>query len=151
MQARSVSKEYLAELSVLLNRDVHASELSSPAAALEVQLKSKALVMKPLSSFVIPFSEKSSGRFRSFVRNLNKKIDGSVLLFTPSTLAFGFIETASLFDINFEFPFSFNKDGVVSILSSDASNSLLMDFFVSNSNIETLEVELEGFEWQVNY
>jgi hypothetical protein len=151
MRTRPAPKEYLVELSVLLNRDVQASELSSPAETQEAQTKSKALVMKPLTTFVIPFTDKSSARFRSFIQRLNEKVEGPVRLFTPYTLKFGFVETASLLDINFEFPFNVNRDGILSIVSHDVLNSLLLDFFVSDAGVETLEVELEGSEWQVAY
>lgn len=102
---------------------------------------------KHSSKFVIPFADKESPTFSAYIRRLAAAHSGPVILFTPRTASCGAITVPSLDWVNFSFPFDLNKEGILSILTADLSDRMLLDFFQEDEGPNLLEIEVQGDYW----
>lgn len=140
-------KKYLAELSVLVGRDISSENLLSLEQTKAIRQASLKFDTQPKAQYRIPFSEKSENRFRSFIQRLSSANSSSIFVFTPRTITCGVFPIASLEQIKWEFDFSINGEGILGFLTEDICDSLLLDFSESDFNQQELTVEVKGHNW----
>lgn len=147
VRRRATIGAYLAELSALIGRRVDASELGSREQA--ILLRTKAQERFPMSavSFEIPFSERTTERFRQFVLNLESAKTCPVYIWTPRTIDCGTVVVPSLASLSFDFAFGLNPEGILSFVTFDLSDRILLDFGRSADGEERMTVEVQGERW----
>lgn len=147
LQRKLNIKEYLDELSLLLGRPVHDDELGSLEQAASLRKAAQSASLKPSRVFQIPFSDKSSERFKGFVQRLHTANNSGVYIWTPRTAICGALLVPTLTSINFEFDFRVNKEGILAFSSGDLKDSMLLDFSIELTGGQVLKVELQGDDW----
>lgn len=145
---RSINlQSYLRELSDLIGRPVRADELSSPEQAAEIRARAEGLIAEPAASTEVPFSDRMTERFRSFIQRLQAANPSSIQVWTPKTIDCGVIEVPSLAAVRFDFDFSINDDGILSFVTSGLTDRLLLDFSASLSGHQRMTIEVQGQSW----
>jgi hypothetical protein len=70
-----------------------------------------------------------------------------VYVWTPLSNLCGVLRPIRLRDIDWEFPFVVEAEGIIVILTSDLTDKLLMDYSQTDEGREILEVEASGEHW----
>jgi hypothetical protein len=144
---RRYLEQYLKELSQLLGRTVLLEELGSPEEAQALRVAAQQLLYQPSVVREIGFDEKKTSRFRKFVERLVEVNPNPVYVFTPRTISCGVLEIDTLRDVRFDFDFGLNPEGILSFVTRNLSDSLLLDFFESPGGERRVEVEAQGASW----
>ncbi|RYZ09382.1 MAG: hypothetical protein EOO73_03540 [Myxococcales bacterium] len=143
---RNEIRRHLAELTRLLGREVRADELLS----LEDTQRVRGALNgeeEPSRSFVIPFDDKSSPRWALFVSNLSATLSGNVYLWTPASNECGLLRPVPLGAVDFTFEFETIPEGIVSIVSEELGDRMVLDFSEEAQQGRVLEVEQFGETW----
>jgi len=144
-------KSHLSELKSLVGRAVREDELESLEHLSRMKSQLKGIETNESIDMDIPFSDRNSDRFRLFLNKLKKKNPSGIYIFAENSDSCGTLFVPSLNEINFNFDFSING-GVLSFITSDYSNCLTLDFSVSNSGEEVMDIIRQGREWsKVDY
>lgn len=151
LRKNAILKDYLIELSILFDKEITAEDLSLSSEASKIASNISGFEMQFSNKFTIPFSDMYQPRFINYIDNLDAKLSLPIFVFTPHSLICGFMQAQSLRHINFKFPFEINKDGILIFITNDLSNRLSLDFYVSQSGVETVQVEVQGPDWQAIY
>jgi hypothetical protein len=77
---------------------------------------------------------------------LEKSSPEKVYLWCPLTNVCGLLPPVPIREVNFQFPFEINREGMIVLLGQDLSNKLLLDFSEDEGR-RTMEVELSGPQW----
>lgn len=88
-------------------------------------------------TFVIPFGDKEKLQTIIIER---LKLQGTIYLFTSLSKDCGAIEIPSINNFNFNFDFSDDKSGIISLINSDLKRKILLDFY-ENENNKFIEIE----------
>lgn len=145
-------KAHLAELALVLGRPVCVEELGTPKEAAALREGSRNLALQPVMAFEMPFADRMSVRFQAFIAKLHAANPSPIYVFIPSTIDCGAILVPSLTDINFGFDFKINDEGVLSFVTADLADRLLLDLFVSSAGDQLMTLETQGANWmQVIY
>lgn len=148
IQANLLRKNYLQELSELTGNSITNTNLLSYSDTKEIQGKSvKALNLLRKKTFQIAFDEKKSDRFLNYIHNLSRANPSAVYIWTHATNSCGSLKIDSLLSIKFEFVYTVNSQGIVSFLSENCSDRLLLDFTENESGDRVLTVETQGVTW----
>jgi hypothetical protein len=83
-----------------------------------------------------------------FVTKLGDANASSIYVWTPHAPYCGAILAPSFDTIKLDFAFDINKSGIISFVTSDASDRPLLDFFEAPSGEQRLEVETLGQNWE---
>lgn len=140
-------KRYLDELTALIGRPVHADELGSLEQAASMREAAQKFRAQAAQVCEIPFSERCSARFKGFVHRLQEANPSSVYIWTPRTINCGTLIVASLPVVRFDFDFEINDEGILTFLTGDLEDSLLLDFSVSPIGEQVMRVETQGANW----
>ncbi|MDC8011819.1 hypothetical protein [Tahibacter soli] len=140
-------KEYLAELGALTGRTVYERELSGIEEVVATREAAQKFRIQQSDRVEIPFSGRRSERFDAFVRQLYEANPRRVSIWTPRTIDCGMIFAPSIASINFDFDFSINDDGIISFLTEDIADYLLLEFSESSDGGKILQVETGGAHW----
>lgn len=141
-------KRYLEELGSLTGRLVRADELGSLEQATEMRRTALLQINSlPSVSFDVRFSDRSTERFKCFLKNLMDANPSPVYVWTPDTIDCGTLLVPSLGAIKFDFDFSINDDGILSFLASDLKDRLLLDFSVTSTGEQVMKIETQGPDW----
>jgi len=97
--------------------------------------------------FEIPFSGKIGLRFQEYVSKLASANRSDVYVWTSESLVCGVLMPISLSSVEFLFPFEINMDGIVSFLTADLRDRLVLDWYVSDGGGQMLEIEANGAPW----
>lgn len=152
IEYRQHIKSYLSELTLLINQEINEIDLSSLLEVEDVRRKASSLNDFPISKFVIPFNDKATGKFRSFIEALYQANDSEVYIWTKRTNVCGLYKIESIRNINIDFPFEINDEGILVFLSADFKDKLLLDFSLDSNGNKILEVEMQGQNWSdINY
>ena len=138
---------YLSELAILTGRTVDASELSSSDRVSIVREAAQKFCLQQPSRVEVPFSGRRSERFAEFIEGLHGKNPCPVSIWTPRTIDCGMIYVPSILAIRFDFDFSINVDGIVSFLTEDLEDNLVLDFSEANANERILQIDAKGPGW----
>ena len=145
-------KEHLNELTVLMGRPVHADDLESlekTDAICEVWDKHIGELERKVEEYEIPFSDRLLQRFKIFVKNLFDANPSPVYAWVERSNVCGTLLIPSVLSIRFDFEFTLERNAVISFLTSDFKDRLLLDFFLSEEGEQRLEVKTEGRNWGV--
>lgn len=139
---------HLSQLSHLVNREVTADDLLSLEATEAIREQSRSLLKNdPLKKFQIQFSEKAEARFAAFIKNLHALNPKPIYIWTDHTIECGLYEVGSILEINFKFEYSKFPAGIMSFVTKDFSDKLLLDFFEESNGERFIEIELTGDHW----
>lgn len=152
IEYRQHIKSYLSELTVIINQYVSEIDLSSLSDVEDARRKAVSLNDFPVSKFIIPFNEKATEKFRSFIDALYQANDSEVYIWTKRTNVCGLYKIKSIRNINIDFPFEINDEGILVFLSADFKDRLLFDFSLDSNGNKILEIEMQGRNWSgINY
>lgn len=140
-------KRYLDELAALIGRPVHADELGSLEQTASMREAAQKFRAQAAQVCEIPFSERRSARFKGFVHRLQDANPSSVYVWTPRTISCGTFLVASLAVVRFDFDFAVNDEGILTFLTGDLEDSLLLDFSTSPMGEQVMKVETQGANW----
>lgn len=140
-------KKYLSELSTLTGRAVQSDELGSLAQVNSIREAGQKFREQPGKSCEIPFSDRTSERFKGFVEALHNANPSPIYLWTPRTIWCGALLLPSLEAVRFGFNFAVNEEGILVFLTSDLEDRLLLDFSGSPSAEQTMKLEVQGANW----
>lgn len=140
-------KQYLEELGALLGRAVLQEELGSLEHVKTIREALQKLDGQPVTSCEIPFAERKTDRFKRFIQRLIEANPSPVYVWTEHSIDCGLLLVPSLSEIKFDFDFSINADGVFVFRTSDLCDRLLLDFSISHTNEQILQIETQGEHW----
>ena len=139
-------QSYISQLSHLSNREVKAADLLSLEATNVIREQAKLLPNKPFQKFKIKFSEKLDERFAMFVKNLYSLNSTPIHIWLKHTNTCGLFEIRSIMEFNFNFDYSVVNEGIISLLTKDLNDNIILDFF-EDSGEKFIEIELRGKNW----
>lgn len=140
-------KKYLEELSALTGRHVQVTELGSLEQAAAMRLNAQKFVDQVPTACEIMFADRSSERFKEFLRRLKDANPSLIYVWTPRTINCGALLVSSLELIKFDFDFAINDEGVIAFITSDLNDSLLLDFSNTPTDELLMKVETKGSRW----
>lgn len=141
-------QSHLSQLSHLTNRYIGENDLLPLETTHSIREESKQLLdMSSLRKFKIDFSEKLGVRFEEFVRNLHALNPNPVYIWIEHTNTCGLLEIRSIIEFNFKFDYAEINQGIVSLLTKDMRDNLVLDFFEDSSGARFIEIELAGYNW----
>jgi hypothetical protein len=140
-------REYLKELELFAGRKVEEKELTSLQFMEEFREQVKAIPISPSVKFALAFEQLQSPEFASLVKQLYEKNMAPVYLWTSRTNDCGLFKVNDVTNINFKFPFDVNSDGILTIVTTDAQDRMLLDFNEEEKVGKTLEIEIRGQNW----
>jgi hypothetical protein len=89
---------------------------------------------------------KQAPEFDAYVKRLEELNPSSVYLCTPLASICGPATVGSIADVDFGFPFSFNVEGVVSFISTNFTDELLLDYDEEQGQ-QLLGIEARSARW----
>lgn len=140
------TESYLQELEQLVGRPVDRSELSDFSHVDSVIQRWRGLSSLPRRSFELGFEEKKTPHFTNFVERLVAANGSPVYIWTQRAFDCGILGPFPLSEIDFGFDYSLNGDGLVSFLTTDFEDRLVLNFFEA-AGAKKLEVEVQGRSW----
>jgi hypothetical protein len=132
---------HLTELGCLLRREVRPEDLLSLYET-EVLL-GRAAKRTPGRKETFPFADKARGRLSLLVHAFQ---DDLVYLWTALTNDCGVYRAVPLAEIDFSFPFEFSPEGILSVVSQDLGDRILLDWY-EEGGVELLDLEVTGPRW----
>jgi hypothetical protein len=143
---------YLSELTLLANKNVNESDILDIIEVDDVRQKSFGLNDFEISKFRILFDDRVTEKFKNFIDTLYQANDNEVYIWTKRTEICGLYKVESIKNINLNFPFKVNHEGILVFLSTDFKDKLLLDFSLDSNGEKMLEVETQGQNWSaINY
>jgi hypothetical protein len=140
---------YLLQLARLVRRSVRPEDLLSLEETEAVRTRANTVRRRHLWRVELPFSEKSTPRFRGFVHDLMQLNPSPVYVWTELSNACGVLPPVPLDMVNFDFDFDTDPTGVLVLLSADLQDKMLLDYSESESGRRTVEVEVSGDHWGI--
>jgi hypothetical protein len=137
----------LALLSKITGRVVEANELTSLDELASMREALQRLRALPVATVEIPFSDRRSERFKSFLQRLSVANPSPVYVWPPWQSGCGALLVSSLGAINFDFDFSINPEGLLAFSTKDHADRLLLDFSSTCSGEQYMKVETRGEHW----
>ncbi len=147
LEAIHAIKNYLQVLSILTNRAVKKEDLTSLEKSLEIIAKHEYIRTLPNMKFEIGFEGRSSDQFKNFIRNLEKTKQSPIFIWSKGANSCGLLQVSSLFEINFEFEYEIDGNGVFVFTSDDLQDELLIDFYENNEEQRMMKIEVYGHLW----
>ena len=141
-------KKHLEELRALTGRVVHADELGSLDQFVAMRQSAQRFVDQPTVACEIPFSERSSERFKRFLQCLTYANPSPIYVVTPRADSCGVLLLSSLNEVRFDFVFKINEEGLLIFVTSDLEDRLLLDFSSTPTGEEIMKVEVQGSNWK---
>lgn len=138
---------YLAELAALTGRSIEADELGTPEEAAAIRERARSFSSQAAACLDIPFTERMSERFHAFVQRLQAANASPVYVWTPRTIDCGALVVSSLVVIHFDFDFTITEDGILSFVTTDLEDRLLLDFSASAAGNQLMTIETQGRNW----
>jgi len=140
-------KTYLEELSALKGCPVAACDLCTVDRTDAIQRELSKRARCNIVLHAMSFSDKRSDRFRDFVRNLHAANPSAVFLWTPRTRDCGVLQVSSISEVDFGFAVNINGEGILSFVTADLDDRMLLDFTTAGIGEPQLLVELQGSHW----
>jgi hypothetical protein len=139
---------YLSQLCHLANRNVTADDLLPLEVTHAIREQSTRLLDKTsFRKFKIKFSEKLDTRFAMFVKNLYALNPSPVYIWVEHTNTCGLFEISSIMEFNAKFEYSVITEGIISLLTKDMIDNMVLDFYEDSSGEKFIEIELYGSSW----
>jgi hypothetical protein len=144
-KGKSLISIYLKELNLLTRQMVEAKDLITIEDTVRIIHKRKEISNTiPFEKLTLSFEAKD--RLSSYLAKMAEIKKGKVYLFTEYSKNCGALLLNSLNDFNHKFSFNDEHSGIISFLSEDLKDKLVLDFYVENDKY-ILELETQGFVW----
>jgi hypothetical protein len=140
-------KTYLSELSALCGRAIRSDELGSAEEARNLRNLAQKFSTEPSVKYEMPFSDRTKESFRDFSARLQGANPSTIYVWTPRTISSGTFVAPSIGSIKFNFDFEINPEGILTFLTSDLKDRLLLDFSTSSGGEEYMTIETQGPNW----
>ncbi len=141
-------QSHLSQLSQLSNREVTESDLLPLELTHSIREESKRLLnTASLHKFKIHFPEKGSARFARFVASLRATNSNPTYIWIEHTNICGLFEIGSISEFNFNFEYSVSTQGIISLLTKDLADNMVLDFFEDSPGEQFIQIELLGKSW----
>lgn len=141
-------QSHLSQLSQLTHREVTADDLLPLDVTHTIQEQSKRLLNSSShKKFKIGFTEKLDAHFATFVRNLQALNSNPIYIWIEHTNECGLLEISSIVEFNFKFEYTVISQGIISLLTKDMSDNMVLDFFEDSSGERFIQIELAGSSW----
>jgi hypothetical protein len=138
---------HLRELALLVGRSVDRHELLPLHETKAIRAQASQVDRQPVVQFEVPFEAKTQPRFATFVKRIAEANPSDVFLWTPTSNLCGLLRPLPLAAVHMDFPFHLNPEGIVSILTSDLREQLLLDYSTGNDDESVLQVQVSGERW----
>ncbi len=123
-------------------------DLTSPQFVVQIRAElSNHLKSAPVAKTVIPFTERLSSRFAALIGDLELRNPHPVFVWIEAANECGFTKPIRLADFRFGFEFERIPEGLISLITTDAKDKMLMDFEVDDDGLKIMTVELHGSDW----
>lgn len=139
--------DYILELKEFTGININSELLSSTKDMEEIRQKSMILKNKPEKTFSISFEEKSSLKFKDFVRKLYILNDSPVYIWTKKSNIHGLYKAKSINSLNYSFTFDVNVEGIVVFLTENLEDKIILDYYKDNYGKKLLDITLKGQQW----
>jgi len=140
-------KKYLEELSVFAGHPVKSADLGSAEQAASIREAARKFSVSDAASSEIAFVDRSSERFKQYIKRLHDANPSQVYVWTPRTIDCGVLLVPSLSAIDFDFDFAVNEEGILVFLTDDLEDRLLLDFFIAPTDEKRMKIETQGANW----
>ena len=137
---------HLSELSCLTGHKVERFDLLSPERTSSIRDQVRLTPPSPSVAWETGFREKETPRFRKFLERLHSSNASDVYLWTPATNICGLLPPLPRRAVNFDFPFNLNPEGILTVLTSDLQDRLILDYSEAKEGAR-LEIEAAGPHW----
>ena len=139
---------YLEKLEHLTGRRPNIEELTSPQFVGQMRIDlGTHLKSAPVEKQVIPFTERLSSRFAELISNLESLNPHPIFVWIEAANDCGFAKPIRLSDFRFGFDFERIPEGIISLITSDARDKMLMDFEEDDDGLKIMTIELHGDGW----
>lgn len=101
----------------------------------------------PVAKVVIFFADRLSSRFLALIEDLESRNSHPVFVWIESVKDCGYAKPVRLRNFRFGFEFKHIPEGVISLITDDARNKMLMDFEADDEGREIMTIELYGQDW----
>jgi DNA-directed RNA polymerase beta' subunit len=145
-QCKEVLEKYLAEIEKLSLQKITSNDLISLEKTEELRVKSLIYDSKNYPVLKDTFLFKQKEKLKQVLDKLYNLYSGKILIFTDYSEYCGCIELKSLKYFNAYFDFKDEHSGIISIISKDLKNNLLLDFYEEESEFY-LDIEVQGKNW----
>ena len=140
-------KEYLRKLSILIGRSVYEDQLLSVDETKTLKNKPIFWTDKSRYKFSIGFENKDKKIFKKYIAKLDKENKSTIYIWINHVDECGLCVIHSLEEINWDFPYDIDQNGVIVFTDSNKKNMLLIDFYTDMNNKKLMEVEVAGLNW----
>lgn len=147
LRRKLAMSEHLRQLSYLMSREVEESELLPPKEAKRIREILTETPREPDGTFEISFQDKQSSDFKAYLSGLTNANPSPVQVWVSTTIECGILVAPSLQAISWDFGFAANADGILSLLTADLNDSLLLDFGEDDRRVARLTVDVYGRNW----
>ena len=138
---------YLAQLSVIANREVAAEEIGTFGEMEAFRARCSALRRDPDIRFIIPFEQRLGSEFTSFVARLRQLNPAPVHVWIDHTNDCGLLELPDVGEVNFAFPFDLDPNRMIVLTTTDSLDMLTLIRQLDRSNRQILYIEVTGQNW----
>ena len=105
------------------------------------------LKLAPIAKMTVPFTEKLSKRFSTLIVALEYRNPHPVFVWMDAANECGYAKPIKLSHFKFGFEFRRIPEGIISLITTDARDKMLVDFEMGDDGIESMIIELHGEEW----
>jgi hypothetical protein len=147
LEAIHAMPNYLRVLSTLTDKSILRDDLISLADTISLLDKMKDLRSQASQKIEIEFAQKKSKDFSKFIHALTVSKEMPVYVWSEGASVCGLFKTHSLQDINFNFEYGIDGNGVFSFISSDLKDELLLDFYETSDGKRMIKIEVFGNTW----
>ncbi|HEY2030481.1 MAG TPA: hypothetical protein VGH20_14865 [Myxococcales bacterium] len=145
-QYRRNLQQHLRQQSVLTGHPVAAADLVPLEEVAVWRSRVVAMDTTARSKVRLPFEDKVTPVFDAYVRRLEQANPSQVYLWTPLASICGPAMAPSIAQVNFAFPFDVNVEGIVSFISADFRDELVLDYYEEQEQY-FVDVEARGARW----
>ena len=145
-EAKKYLAQHLAELGCLLGRPVRADELLTLEETEAIRFQSKQIRLTPTWRQTIPFESRGSRTVVDLFQRLHDSRLLPVYVWTPLSNVCGLARPIRLVEVNLEFDFNINREGIIAFIVTDLLDKVVFDFSAKDGHLE-LEIEASGDHW----
>jgi hypothetical protein len=144
-KGKSLMSSYLKELNLLSKLKIKVNDLITFEETEMIIHKRKEISESiPSEKLVLKFEDKD--RLLHYLSKMAELKKGKIYMFTEYSKSCGALLLNSLIDFNYNFAFSDEHSGIISFLSEDLKDKLILDFY-EESGQYIIEIETQGYVW----
>ncbi|MGI6339278.1 MAG: hypothetical protein ACOXZV_07885 [Bacteroidales bacterium] len=145
VKGKSILNSYLEELNLIVRVKLSEKDLI-PLEETEHLISRRKQISKSIPQKKVKLKFEDKARLYGYLNALESVRNGKIILFTEYSKYCGALLLNSFNDINYDFSFDDEHSGIVSILSENLNDKLLLDFYEEDGSF-FIEVETQGHLW----